>query len=40
MSSSRKIRSFSYDVRYILENSDSEKSSVYDVVAKRDCYDP
>lgn len=40
MSSRREIRSFLYDVRYKLENSDTEKSSGYDVVAKRNCYDP
>lgn len=40
MSSSREIRSFLYDVRYILGNNDSEKSSGRDVVAKRNCYVP
>lgn len=40
MSSSREIGSFLRDVRYILEKSESEKSSGYDVVAKKNCYDP
>lgn len=39
MSSSRRIRSF-LCVVYILGNSDAEKSSGYDAVAERNCYNP